>query len=408
MVFTKSHGVPKAIDEALSQVNESSNGMSVADLISQISKTLQNALSRGSREAPINLDDEVGDEDHEMGDGSEDESDSDSGFSDQYEEDFPDEPISSLNGATGSRSIVTLTSKAAAQMNRRIRADVRAVRMGGFRIGILSGMKADSQSSILSISVQATKLGLSEEAMQAWDIEPTQYLTLLIRYSNGYKTYDSVIAEPAKNSAIDFRIGVSNSYKPSPAAAFSAFSDSNLVGARFLTNDKADSQENAEKHIRGFSNIFISSSLNEFINTKMISILKLRRASGLGWEDAKECFDKRQGRPLEDNADLFPNEHQPNEIPKTKNHSSQILSDDHFINNNGRDLSFPLLAGQFALMYLVRCTEFCLVCHDRMSGEFEALKPYVCDKPLCLYQYMSLGFGPSVEHVSELFIYVSK
>ena len=30
--------------------------------------------------------------------------------------------------------------------------------------------------------------------------------------------------------------------------------------------------------------------------------------------------------------------------------------------------------------------------------EFEALKPYVCSKPLCLYQYMSLGFGPSVEH----------
>src|SRR5207253_2869842 len=24
--------------------------------------------------------------------------------------------------------------------------------------------------------------------------------------------------------------------------------------------------------------------------------------------------------------------------------------------------------------------------------------PYVCDKPLCLYQYMSLGFGPSIEH----------
>jgi len=53
---------------------------------------------------------------------------------------------------------------------------------------------------------------------------------------------------------------------------------------------------------------------------------------------------------------------------------------------------------QFALRHLVRCTEFCLVCHNKVSTDFEALKPYVCSSPLCLYQYMSLGFGPSIEY----------
>ena len=53
---------------------------------------------------------------------------------------------------------------------------------------------------------------------------------------------------------------------------------------------------------------------------------------------------------------------------------------------------------QYALRHLVRCTEFCLVCHRKVEADFEALKPYVCSKPLCLYQYMSLGFGPSIEH----------
>lgn len=53
---------------------------------------------------------------------------------------------------------------------------------------------------------------------------------------------------------------------------------------------------------------------------------------------------------------------------------------------------------QFALRHLVRCTEFCLVCHCKVEADFEALKPYVCDKPLCLYQYMNLGFGPSIGH----------
>ncbi|KAJ6441786.1 ubiquitin-conjugating enzyme E2 Q2 [Purpureocillium lavendulum] len=32
------------------------------------------------------------------------------------------------------------------------------------------------------------------------------------------------------------------------------------------------------------------------------------------------------------------------------------------------------------------------------EDEISSLKPYVCEKPLCLYQYMSLGFGPSIEH----------
>ena len=43
-------------------------------------------------------------------------------------------------------------------------------------------------------------------------------------------------------------------------------------------------------------------------------------------------------------------------------------------------------------------TEFCLVCHCKLETDFEALKPYVCPNPLCLYQYMALGFGPRIEH----------
>jgi len=65
--------------------------------------------------------------------------------------------------------------------------------------------------------------------------------------------------------------------------------------------------------------------------------------------------------------------------------------------SRGIESSFPLIAMQYALRHLVRCTEFCLVCHDKIQNDFEAMKPYVCDSPLCLYQYMSLGFGPKIE-----------
>lgn len=72
-----------------------------------------------------------------------------------------------------------------------------------------------------------------------------------------------------------------------------------------------------------------------------------------------------------------------------------ILMDDHLSSKDA--VSLPLTAMQFALRYLVKCTNYCMICHNRTDESFEALKPYVCGNPLCLYQYMSLGLGPSID-----------
>lgn len=81
-----------------------------------------------------------------------------------------------------------------------------------------------------------------------------------------------------------------------------------------------------------------------------------------------------------------------------RNAVANIVAADGIAHNKNGTPSLPLLAIQFALRHLVRCTEFCLVCHNRLEVDFEALKPYVCSKPLCLYQYMALGLGPRIEH----------
>lgn len=73
-----------------------------------------------------------------------------------------------------------------------------------------------------------------------------------------------------------------------------------------------------------------------------------------------------------------------------------ILRSDHL--TSGDPVSLPLVAMQFALRYLVKCRDYCMICHAKIDGNFEALKPYVCGNPLCLFQYMSLGLGPSIDH----------
>jgi ubiquitin-conjugating enzyme E2 Q len=160
--------------------------------------------------------------------------------------------------------------------------------------------------------------------------------------------------------------------------------------------DKDDEKDNLQVNDdAGFANLFIGSSLNDFITHQFISLLKIRNSVGVGWDGAKRYFNDKQGK-FDDAADL-PSTYYEESAEKDSTLPTAVAAD-HLTDHQVKQISFPLIAAQFAMRYLVRCTDFCLVCHDKIEEDFEALKPYVCSKPLCLYQYMSLGFGPSVEH----------
>lgn len=361
--------------------------MTILDLVAAISKKLSKVLASGAEDDPFELEDgsdagsDAGFEDVDMSDDE----------SEQYSDD--NWGMDEISGGRGTSASIKLSPREAADINRRIRADLRAVKLAGFRIGILNGLKADSMSSMLSISVQVAKLGLSDEAIQAWDLEPQQYIVLLIRYSNGYRDFDTIMKEAAKSADIDFRIGYSNRYKPTHAEAVAAFTE--IARDANKASETGLSSEGPEKKDAGFSSLFISSSLNDFINQQFLSLVKIKGSLGVNWTGAKAWFNQKQSRMDSQNAEM-PEEYYTEEILQST--LPDMLSKDHLDDHQVKQVSFPLIAAQFSLRYLVRCTEYCLVCHDKIEEQFDALKPYVCSKPLCLYQYMSLGFGPSIEH----------
>ena len=389
MVFSQSD-LPPAATAALETVADFSAGMRLPELITTLSQKLHSAFATGSRDAPFSIDDGS---DVPMGGlngngSSEEEEESDDGYPvyDSDQDDF-------ISGNTGASSSATyhLNAETARKLNRRIRHDLRAAKMAGFTVGVINGMKAECVSSLVSISIRVAQLGLSEEAIQAWDLEPQNYIVLLIRYSSGYKTFEAVIEEPAKSHEISFRVGISNRYKPTVVEALAAFTDV----TKNMSKDDEEEKPPANNEA-GFANLFISSSLNEFITQQFISLLKIRNSMGLGWDGAKRYFNDKQGKMDEGVPDL-PSAYYEESSEKDKLLPTAIAHD-HLTDHDVKCISFPLITAQFAMRYLIRCTDFCLVCHDKIEEDFEALKPYVCSKPLCLYQYMSLGFGPSVEH----------
>ena len=406
MIFTKSAISENALS-VVEQIANDSAGVRIPEIISTISQKLHNVFATGSKNNPYNLGSDVEMEDisDDEGENEGSESDGEPPFGIYDSDEGIDDWNTGLSNGTKSGSY-KLGPEMTAQLNRQIKQDLLTARMAGFKIGILSGMRADSQNSVVSISIQVSKLGMSEEAIQAWDLEQQQYIVLLIRYTEGYKTFKSIIEEAAKTNGVEFRIGVSNKYKPAVEEALLAFSDSAKADRRSSDSQTTgESEKKRAKTVTGFFNLFISSSLNEFVNTQFVSLLKIRDNTALGWEAAKKFFDDKQGRPLEKISDI-PLEYDP-EPPSTNSNLPDFVTADHLTDHHrDQNVSFPLIAAQFALRYLVRCTEYCLVCHTRIQGDFEALKPYVCDRPLCLYQYMSLGFGPSVEHELQTQPYV--
>ena len=253
----------------------------------------------------------------------------------------------------------------------------------------------DGQDGFVTISCRISKLGISEEALRAWHLEPHQYFLLLIRYTAGYKDLECLTGSSMSrgHSVVQMRVGVSARYKVACDEAIAAFAflEDKRISSKLIKTRKEPSDKGS-----GLGRLFIGRPLDELMNDRLIPLLRYRVGMGFLWGGAEEFFNDHQGRNLSEESNVDPkywaedDSHHLRALP-------MIVTHDH-LNDHTRTHSFPLLAMQYALRHLVRCTEFCLVCHCKVDSGFEALKPYVCSKPLCLYQYMSLGFGPSIEH----------
>lgn len=276
-------------------------------------------------------------------------------------------------------------------LNSRIRKDLRTAKSAGFRVGHIGPLLSNCPDAFITISCRVAKLGISEEALQAWDLDQSLYFLIIIRYGSGYKPLERLTGgDHVKSRSVEIRVGLSHDYKIQISQAIDAFNQSKMKGKE----NKFTGSQNVNPE--GLYSLFIGRPLDGLLNERLITILKYRLEKGLSWGGSERFYSDFQGA-IVGSSDYIESNYWEDDSESTKNFQP-IVTADHLVESIDKELSFPLLAMQFALRHLVRCTEFCLVCHCKVDMDFEALKPYVCSKPLCLYQYMTLGFGPSIEH----------
>ncbi|KAK6533005.1 hypothetical protein TWF281_007171 [Arthrobotrys megalospora] len=273
--------------------------------------------------------------------------------------------------ATGSPSVVTPTSPA-----QRIVTDLRAVKDAGFKMGYHGSLKGTGVCYV-AVSCRLSRLGISDNALDAWHVEAKRYLSLIIEYPAGYANLNDLCDELKRSRAdrgkmnIRMRIRQSDQYKPTKAQCQAAFK-------------------------RGDTNMpYILQTLELFLNERLITLLKKRLELGFSWFGSEEYYflDKKKAAT---SVEAMEAKYWHDDT--ITNGFSRLVTSDHFgsaTDPNRR--SFPLIAMQFFLRHFARYTDFCLVCHRTVDSDVEALEPYVCSTPACLSKYLSSDFGPGIE-----------
>ncbi|PNP59386.1 hypothetical protein THARTR1_00876 [Trichoderma harzianum] len=266
----------------------------------------------------------------------------------------------------------------------RLKKDLNVVRSAGISVGIYPRAPV-REAEFFSLSLRANKLGIPEHALEAWGLESRDYVVLLCKFPPHYPTVSELLVD--EHWRPQFRFGKCSKPKPS------------MDTARFALKTVSDASQNtsndkAKDTSGSFVPLYMSNSINMLMNHEFLALIKLRRGDGLSWDTALNHLRLRAMGESSQGAVDF--ENGPSDSPVSEN-AIPSLSHDYALDPD-ENFSLPMAAMQLALRRFARCTKYCMVCHKRLEDEFEALKPYVCHDPLCLYQFTTLGLGASIEH----------
>lgn len=267
---------------------------------------------------------------------------------------------------------------------------LKKAQFAGLFVGLLPAERGRIPRYV-SLSVETSCLGLPEDVLEAWGLQPTDHLVLLVYFASSFPTLATYLGLPEEQIDVQFRFGKCAQSKPSLEAARSAFFGTSDVE---VPTGGASATRDGEIGPAAFLPTHMSASINWQLNRSLHRLLALRRHHNASWKTAQEmlCHLKTQ-KPVEiSSMDVDDGPMIGARVPGALQADNAMEPEDQ--------VSLPLVAMQLSLRQLARCTEFCMACQLSLGGDVGSgsLKPYVCERPLCLYQYVSLGFGPSIEH----------
>ncbi|KAK2018934.1 polymerase [Colletotrichum eremochloae] len=399
LAYTDAELIPTAISELLDDLPRLSQNKSVLDTLHLISRRLGRALeSENSDSSDVEMTDVDLDDDLETEKADED---------DEYDEyDYEDDLAFGLGSAPSSIPALSSALKVRTEITGRLIEDLRKAKEAGFKISLLGNVTEQEKSCIFSLSLPVAHLGLNEDTLEAWEVSSSDHIMLLCKYDAGdpcVETFMDLV--PGHPASLQFRFGKCAGFKPTLSSALTA------LNPKFNNAQESSSEDvltTGKAQDAVFCSMPISNSIDTFMNQQLATLLKIRLVHSVSWDGATDLLRKltrdahlRDSKSKLHNTSLSADDTE----AQVSTAARGLLNKDYVVHNPHvtgplpqKELSVPLIAMQFALRYFVKSTQYCLVCHRKTDPGFAALKPYVCNEPLCLFQFMALGLGPSIEH----------
>lgn len=395
MIFTTSDSVDAEITEFLGRLSVSIGQSSVQGVITAVSNSLTAQLNTG-----FSADSGQGDSVCEESEEGEEE-DENSFFGDD-DDDIP----SDTDSHSGDDDFLGRRVRHGIQENiefrpisnsvRRLKKDLLSAKSAGLSVGFLPKGKV-KQAQMFSLSLRVAKLRIPEDALTAWDLKASEYIVLLCKFPRGYPSLAECLFNLSQQNIVTYRFGKCAKARPTFSSSVTAF---RTTEHDFDTSFKTVS---SESHDDDFRPIIVSNSVNEILNQDFFKLLSIRRSHGATWDAAHVYLTRLANRDSTPSTvppclTTFIQENLPGTADDTEFGPFPDQLEHDYAMDNEEEFSITLVSMQFALRRLTQCTQYCMVCHQRIKENVDALKPYVCSRSLCLFQLLSLGFGSSIEH----------
>ncbi|KAF7545477.1 hypothetical protein G7Z17_g9154 [Cylindrodendrum hubeiense] len=368
-LFTLEKHAGKDLVTLLDELATNATGKDVPQVIQFISTrlTVKSDLSTtGTSERLQSMDDndDVDDSENDSGFDADDFSD----FSEEYQMELdplpPRRPASNHNRTVQDHEAL-----------KRLKRDLRQANSVGFFVSLLAMNMTDRASGIFSLATRVSKLGIPDEALEAWDLKNSEHVVMLVRIPMGYPSISEFLELPSDQSTIEFRFGKCASPRPSLSTARAAFDRKENSGERDDEYESEDIGPSSDSTGDAFMSLCMSGSLDSLLNREFLGLLLARRRQGISWDQAQtHKFNLSRGdhRRTGSHEVIDPEEASTHDEEPLENASDIKFLQRDFAADSQEDLNIPLVAMQFGLQRLVRCTKYCM--------------------------YLALGFGQSIEH----------
>ncbi|CAH1757245.1 8756_t:CDS:10 [Entrophospora sp. SA101] len=262
---------------------------------------------------------------------------------------------------------------------------------------------ADEMGFKIAVSMPVSRLGLSLEACDAWNLDPDRFIVCTMQFSPSYIDLQGVISNACQTKAYLIKeAGLSGGYNTIKESLKKQFPVNFAVMTSSLPRGMPSQSHHKDENLEN-DHFILSWTLTELLGDKFFDMLCDRIWFGIGWSGAEyaDLIRKRElvSSFLNDEKSIYDGQIDDCLTQDEQSHTVLYYLESEKMESSSasRNQNFLLLLLQFLRRRILLSTRYCLTCHYPHTESVSSIRPFVCGSALCQHQAL-VGLGNLFEY----------